>query len=324
MRHLHTRGATRCIQGNGRKEGGAHATKMLPIYASKLDNEKMSLIIKSFRQILKQRKGKEYKPRSKRVCYRCGKSGHYIAKCPDASDSERDKKKKGKKKMEKKKYYHKKKGGEVHITKEWDSDENSTDSSDEDANNIAINKGLLFPNIGHKCLMAKESKKKVYSRDIPKYTTSDDEGSSSEKNDDLSSLFANLTIEQKEKINELIKSINEKDEVLKCQEGLLVKVNKKLVKLKDAFALKVGKCKNLTKEVKTRNDSISCLKSENASLIAKIEELNACHVPTSIVEHVTICTRCRDVDVNAMNDQFGVHLDCLREHQQHPTRYTYT
>jgi hypothetical protein len=38
--------------------------------------------------------------------------------------------------------------------------------------------------------MDKEGKnKKVYSRDTTKYTTSDDEGSSSEKNDDLSSLF---------------------------------------------------------------------------------------------------------------------------------------
>jgi hypothetical protein len=52
----------------------------LPIDASKLDNEEMTLIIKSFRQILKQRRGKDYKPRSKRVCYRCGKSGHFIAK----------------------------------------------------------------------------------------------------------------------------------------------------------------------------------------------------------------------------------------------------
>jgi hypothetical protein len=40
----------------------------LPIDASKLDNEEMALIIKSFRQILKQRKGKDYKPHSKRVC----------------------------------------------------------------------------------------------------------------------------------------------------------------------------------------------------------------------------------------------------------------
>jgi hypothetical protein len=62
----------------------------------------MALIIKSFWQILKQRKGKDYKPRSKRVCYRSGKSGHFIAKCPYISDSVRDDDKKGKKKMKRK------------------------------------------------------------------------------------------------------------------------------------------------------------------------------------------------------------------------------
>jgi hypothetical protein len=171
----------------------------LPIDASKLDNEEMTLIIKSFRQILKQRRGKDYKTRSKRVCYWCGKSGHFIAKCPYSSESDRDEDKKGKKK-EKKRYY--KKGGEAHIGREWDSDESSTDSSsDEDATNIAINKGLLFPNVGHKCLMAKDSKKKkVYSRATPKYTTSDDEGSSTDNEDDLISLFANLNMDQKKKI----------------------------------------------------------------------------------------------------------------------------
>jgi hypothetical protein len=61
----------------------------LPIDASKLDNEEMALIIKSFLQILKQRKGKDYKPRSKRVCYKCGKPDHFIAKCPMSSDSDR-------------------------------------------------------------------------------------------------------------------------------------------------------------------------------------------------------------------------------------------
>jgi hypothetical protein len=121
----------------------------LPIDASKLDNEEMALIMKSFRQILKQRKGKEYKPCSKRVCYRCGKSSQFIDKCPYTSDSDRDDDKKGKKKMDKKRYY-KKKGGEAHMRREWDSDESSTDSSsDKDATNIAINKGLLFPNVGH-------------------------------------------------------------------------------------------------------------------------------------------------------------------------------
>jgi hypothetical protein len=126
----------------------------LPIDASKLDNEEMTLIIKSFRQILKQRRGEDYKPCSKRVCYKCGKPGHFIAKCPMSSDSDRGKDKKGKKK-EKKRYY-KKKGGDAHVCREWDSDESSTDSSDKDAANIAVNKGLLFPNVGHKCFMAKD------------------------------------------------------------------------------------------------------------------------------------------------------------------------
>jgi hypothetical protein len=171
----------------------------LPIDASKLDNEDMALIIKSFRQILKQSRGEDYKSCSKKVCYRCGKSGHFIAKCPISSESDRDGDKKGKKK-EKKRYY-KKKGGDAHICREWDSDESSTDSScDEDAANIAINKGLLFPNVGHKCLMAKDDKKKVHSRATPKYTTSSDDGSSSDSEDNLMSLFANLSMEQKKKI----------------------------------------------------------------------------------------------------------------------------
>jgi hypothetical protein len=81
----------------------------LPIDSSKLDNEEMALIIKSFRQILKQRRGKDYKPRSKKVCYKCGKPGHFIAKCPISSDSDRGDDKKGRRKE--KKRYHKKKGG---------------------------------------------------------------------------------------------------------------------------------------------------------------------------------------------------------------------
>jgi hypothetical protein len=237
----------------------------LPINPSKLDNEEMALIIKSFRQILKQRKGKDYKPRSKRVCYRCGKSGHFIAKCPYTSDNDKDNDKKGKEKMEKKRYYNKKKGGKAHIGWEWDSDKSSIDSSNEEATNIVVNKGLLFPNVGHKCLKAKDNKKKkVHSRDTPKYTTSGDEGSSSDDNDDLTSLFANLTKDQKKKINELIETINEKDDILESQEDLLVKENKKFVKLKNAYSLEVEKCENLSKELNICNDSISCLRTESA------------------------------------------------------------
>jgi hypothetical protein len=182
----------------------------LPIDASKLDNEEIALIIKSFRQILKQRKGRDYKPCSKKVFYKCGKPGHFIAKCPISSDSDRGDDKKGRRK-EKKKYY-KKKGGDAHVCREWDSDERTTDSSsDEDAANIAVTKGLLIPNVGHKCLLAKDGKKKkVKSRASTKYATSSDEDSSSDNEDNLLALFANLNMQQKEKLNELISAIHEK------------------------------------------------------------------------------------------------------------------
>jgi hypothetical protein len=216
----------------------------VPIDASKLDNEEMTLIIKRFRQILKQRRGKDYKPRSKKVCYKCGKPGHFIAKCPLSSDSDRDNDKRGKKK-EKKRYY-KKKGGDAHVFREWDSDESSTDSSDdEDAANIVVNKSLLFLNVDHKCLMAKDGKKKkVKSRSSTKYATSSDEGNSSDDEDNLLTLFANLNMQPKEKLNELISAIHEKDEILDSQEDFLIKENKKHVKTKNAYAQEVEKLKN--------------------------------------------------------------------------------
>jgi hypothetical protein len=117
------------------------------------------------------------------------------------------------------------------------------------------------------------------------------------------------TLPKIKKINELIETINEKDDILECQEDLLIKENKKFVKLKDACALEVEKCENLCKELIIYNDSISCLKTKNANLIAKIEELNACKPSTSTVEHVNICTRCRDVNIDAMND----HLAMIKE-----------
>jgi hypothetical protein len=41
--------------------------------------------------------------------------------------------------------------------------------------------------------------------------------------------------------------------------------------------------------------------------------LNACKVSTSTIEHVTICTRCRDINVDAMND----HLAMIKEQNDH-------
>jgi hypothetical protein len=83
--------------------------------------------------------------------------------------------------------------------------------------------------------------------------------------------------------------------------------------LKNAYALEVEKCENLSKELNIHNDSISYFRIENANLIAKIEESNACNVSTSTVEHVTICTRCRDVNIDAMDDQLAI----IKEQNNH-------
>jgi hypothetical protein len=44
--------------------------------------------------------------------------------------------------------------------------------------------------------------------------------------------------------------------------------------------------------------------------------LNACKPSTSTIEHVTICTRCRDVNIDAMND----HLAMIKEQNDHITK----
>jgi prefoldin subunit 5 len=124
---------------------------------------------------------------------------------------------------------------------------------------------------------------------------------------------------------------------LDSQENFLIKENKKHVKLKNAYAQKVEKCENLTKELSICHDSISSFRTENASLVskvkelnvcndtisylrdenailnAKIEELNTCKPSTSTVENVAICTRCRDVDIDVIND----HLTMIKKQNDH-------
>jgi uncharacterized protein YdcH (DUF465 family) len=125
--------------------------------------------------------------------------------------------------------------------------------------------------------MAKDGKKKkVKSRSSTKYATSSDDASSSDDEDNLLTLFANLNMQQKEKLNELISAIHEKDELLDTQEDFLIKENKEHVIVKNAYAQKVEKCEKLSSELSTCHDVISNLRNKNAKLIAKVEKSNVC------------------------------------------------
>jgi hypothetical protein len=193
----------------------------------------MALIIKRFKTALKGRKEYPNKNKSRGKCsrFKCGKSGHFIAQCPN-NDNDQTQEKKGKK--ERKKNYRKAKG-EAHIGKEWDSDCSSSDSDDEGLAASAFDKSSLFPNERHTCLMAKE--KKVHTRDTPKYTSSSDDESSDYDEIDYSDLFKGLDRSKVDKINELIDDLNEKDRLLEKQEDILYEEHDKFISVQKSLAL---------------------------------------------------------------------------------------
>jgi chromosome segregation ATPase len=194
-------------------------------------------------------------------------------------------------------------------------------------------------------------------------------------------------MQQKEKLNELIGAIHEKDELLDSQEEFLIKENKRHVKVKNAYAQEIEKYENLTselsichdtisnlrmentnlttkvekrnvcddsianlksdnasliakvdklnesisslkiendkliakaKDLNVCNDSIFCLRNENTTLYANIEELRSCKPSTSTIEHISICTRCRDVNVDAIHD----HLALIKQQNDHIAQLT--
>jgi hypothetical protein len=200
-------------------------SKVAQVEAAGLNEDEMALIIKRFKTALKGRKeySNKNKAKGKRSCFKCGKTGHFVANCPDNS-SDQEHGKGGKK--EKQKSYRKAKG-EAHIGKEWDC--SSSDSDDEGLAASAFNKSFLFPNERHTYLMAKE--KKVSVCETPKYSTSSDEDSSDDEVD-YTSLFKGLDRAKVEKINELIDALNEKDRLLERQEDILYEEHDKFLVFK--------------------------------------------------------------------------------------------
>jgi hypothetical protein len=58
----------------------------------------------------------------------------------------------------------------------------------------------------------------------------------------------------------------------------------------------------LSSELSAYHESISSLKNSNDELKAKLEEVNK---TSSCVEHVTICDRCKDFDVDACDEHLA-------------------
>jgi hypothetical protein len=92
---------------------------------------------------------------------------------------------------------------------------------------------------------------------------------------------------------------------------------------------------SLIAKIDKLNESISSLKTENASLISKARDLNVCNdsisclrnenailhakkPSTSSVDHVTICTRCRDINIDAIHD----HLALIKQQNDHIAQLT--
>jgi hypothetical protein len=72
------------------------------------------------------------------------------------------------------------------------------------------------------------------------------------------------------------------------------------------------------KDLNVCNVSISNLRNENAMLHAKIDELNICKPSTSTVDHVSICMRCWDINVDAIHD----HLALIKQQNDHIAQLT--
>jgi hypothetical protein len=91
-------------------------------------------------------------------------------------------------------------------------------------------------------------------------------------------------------------------------------LNESISSLRDENVRLISKAKDLN----VCNDAISSLRNENAILHAKIDELNACKPSTSTVEHVAICTRCKDINVDAIHD----HLALIKQQNDHIAQLT--
>jgi chromosome segregation ATPase len=116
---------------------------------------------------------------------------------------------------------------------------------------------------------------------------------------DYTDLFKGLDRTKFDKINELIDALNEKDRLLEKQEDIIYEEHDKFINVQKALVVETKKNELLTSELSACNESISSLKNLNDDLNAKLEEANS---TSSSIEHVVICNRCKDFNVDACKE----------------------
>jgi hypothetical protein len=126
-----------------------------------------------------------------------------------------------------------------------------------------------------------------------------------------------LTLElKKAKLIAKVEKLNVCDDSLvklKSDNASLIAKIDKLNESISSLKIENNKLISKAKDLNVCNVSISCLRDENAMLKSKIDELNACKPSTSTVDHVSICTRCRDINVDAIHD----HLALIKQQNDH-------
>jgi hypothetical protein len=131
----------------------------------------------------------------------------------------------------------------------------------------------------------------------------------------------NAYTQEVEKCENLTKELNICHDSITSLRNENASLNAKIDKLNESISslrIENASLTSKVRELNVCNDSISCLRNENAILHAKIEELNVYKPSTSTVDHVSICTRCRDVNVDAIND----HLAIIKQQNDHIAKLT--
>jgi hypothetical protein len=105
---------------------------------------------------------------------------------------------------------------------------------------------------------------------------------------------------------------------LKNENASLIAKIDKLNESLSSLRIENDKLISKAKDLNVCNVSISNLRNENAILHAKVDELNACKPSTSTVDHVSICTRCRDINIDVIHD----HLALIKQQNDHLAQLT--